>query len=185
MSSLKIDDSLFDFIDDDVRPWVKNNLKMSEIVLYGKSIHPIDILYELLIGFYPLHKVSSVRKETEQARIRSKLKRIRDFFNENKLECPESWSILYEKNQDDQEFLECINFVLIIFQNHVLKAKVTYYTNKQINQLEEMLEIQEANKFYRKKLQAILVYAQSHSNLKYCSEIEKFITTEPDLFKVE
>lgn len=185
MSSSKIDDSLLDFIDHDIRPWVKKNLKISEIALYGKALHPIDIVYELLIDFYPLYKVSSIRKETEQARIRSKLKRIRDFFNENKLECPESWSILYEQSKDDQQFLICINFVLAVFQNHVFKAKLELITKKQIRQLEEMFEIQEANKFYRKKLQAILDYVQTNTNLKYSSDIEKFITTEPDLFKVE
>lgn len=185
MSYLKTDDSLFSFINEDVRPWVKKNIKMSEITLIGKNVHPIDIIYEILIDFYPLQKISSIRRESEQDRIRSKLKRIRDFFNENNLDCPEHWAILYEKSQNDQEFLKCANFILVIFQNHVLKAKLTYITNKQITLLEEMFEIQEANRFYRKKLQAILDYVQSNQNLKYCSEIERFITTEPDLFKVE
>ncbi|KAK8895123.1 hypothetical protein M9Y10_023565 [Tritrichomonas musculus] len=185
MTSLSVSDSLFNFISHDIRPWVKDNIKMSEIATLGDSLHPIDILYELLVDFYPLQKITSFRRDTEQNRVRSKLKKIREFFIENKLECPKHWAILYEKSQDDQEFLKCINFVLIVFQNHVFKDELTYFTNQQIKLLKEMLDIQESNRFYRKKLQTILDYVQRNRNCRYCPEIENFITTEPDIFKVE
>ncbi|OHT11297.1 hypothetical protein TRFO_19274 [Tritrichomonas foetus] len=177
--------TIFSFLEDDIRSWVEEYIKETDVVSTGETTHPIDVLFAIIAHFYPPLKNETIRRSTDKNRIRSKLKKIRNFFNAYNIPAPEHWLLFVENDETDKEFLQNINLVFVSFQNHILKKELTELTNQQLAVLQEMLNIQEGNRFYRNKLQTILNYVQKNPELPFSSEIIQFITTEPECFKSE
>ena len=177
--------SIFAFLEDDIRKWTEESITESDVVSSSEGTHPIDVLYALIAHFYPPLKNEIIRRSTDKNRIRSKLKKIRNFYSAYNIPAPEHWLMFVENEENDPEFIRNINFVFVSFQNHILKKELTELTNQQLAVLQEMLNIQEGNRFYRTKIQAILDYVNQNPELPFHKEIVEFITTPPTCFRTE
>lgn len=173
----------FPYLSKTTGTWVENILLGNDMNIDITTASPVDILFVCVAKFYPQLKTAEIHKKTRKNIIISKLKMIKDvfvLFEINGLFI--KWNTLARDDLKDPEFLDQINYVFENIHNFVLKKELRLTTNKQIEVLQEMQDIQLQNHFYRDKLQSILDYIKKNPQLPFSSEMIKFITTPPTDF---
>ena len=175
--------SRYSFVHQKLAKWVDDILGCEAIERLGEKPHPVEVLFELTAHWVPeLRNMPNIWK-TPKNRLKSKLRKVREFFIAWGIQSPLHWCSFVEFDERDQRIVLNYNLTIAAMKNHFLVEENNNLINAQYKQLLLCRELQKESEAQRKKLQKVLEIVDKDQTLPFRQLTKELITKEPTCFK--
>ena len=175
--------SRYSYVDKELGKWVDDTLGCEAIARLGEKPHPVELIYELTAHWVPeLRNMPNIWK-TPRNRMKSKLRKVREFFIAWGVQSPLHWCSFVDFDENDQRIVINYNLSLAAMKNHFLIEKRNDLIDQQHKQLVLCRELQDECNESRVKLSKIYEIVKKNPKLPFAPLIEELVTKEPSCFK--
>ena len=175
--------SRYSYVDRELAKWVDDTLGCEAIARLGEKPHPVELIYELTAHWVPeLRNMPNIWK-TPRNRMKSKLRKVREFFIAWGVQSPLHWCSFVDFDENDERIVINYNLSLAAMKNHFLIEKRNDLIDQQHKQLVLCRELQDECNESRVKLSKIYEIVRKNPKLPFASLIEELVTKEPSCFK--
>ena len=175
--------SRYSYVDRELAKWVDDTLGCEAIARLGEKPHPVELIYELTAHWVPeLRNMPNLWK-TPRNRMKSKLRKVREFFIAWGVESPLHWCSFVDFDENDKRHVLNYNLSLAAMKNHFLVEQRNALIKEQHQQLTLCRNLQNECNESREKLGKIHEIVKKNPKLPFASLIEEIVTKEPSCFK--
>ena len=183
MEKVKKIDTRFRFVSPQNSRWIEEILSKDDFEKLGDNPHPVDILFRLTSHYVPALNDMPIQWNTIRNQLKSKLKKVREYFVAWEIESPIHWCPFIDFDENDKKFVLNLNICIASMRKHFLLEEVNELRIEQHRMINQMRELKKESDVHRSKLQKVIEIVENGPSTPFNGAIIDLVTKEPQCFK--